>query len=251
MNKIKLCDSIEKILKDGYCYDENNNKKIINDSLSYEELKAITIAMKQISAKVTVETGVANGLSTLAICDFLRNMNSIRCKHYGTDPNQKSDYGNSAIQNLTNERLLDYFTLMEGPSHLKLPELIKNKIEVDFALVDGWHTFDYTLLDFFLIDKLLKVNGIIAFHDCHNLAKQKVLRYIETHRKYIYRDDLIVKQNESFFFTFKFFIWRLLRKPRLLFSKYFWKYQFKNSSGLVFLQKVENYEPNFDFYKNF
>jgi hypothetical protein len=27
-------------------------------------------------------------------------------------------------------------------------------VQVDFAFMDGWHTFDYTLLDFFYTDKL-------------------------------------------------------------------------------------------------
>ena len=244
-------EEIIKILNQGFCLDENGKKKIINDSLSLEELMSINQVLRKCNAKTTLESGVANGLSTLAICDYLYNCKEVNTLHYGIDPNQKSDYGNSAICNLKKADLNDKFLLLEGPSHLKIPELINRNIQIDFALIDGWHTFDYTLIDFFLIDKVLKIGGMIAFHDCHSLAKQKVLRYIETHRKYEYEDNLIIYNNESTFFTIKFFIWRLLKKPALIFSKYFWKYQLKNSSGLVVIRKVQEFEPNYDFYKSF
>jgi predicted O-methyltransferase YrrM len=247
---IILNKTIINILKNGYCMDENGNKKIINDSLSSAELMSITRAMQECNAKNTLETGVANGLSTLAICDSIKNK-GLDAMHYGIDPNQESDYGNSALLNLMDADLKNMFSLLEGPSHLMIPKLINKNIEIDFALIDGWHTFDYTLIDFFLIDKILKVGGIIAFHDCHSLAKQKVLRYIESHRKYRYIDNIIIHNNESKFFTFKFFVWRLFQKPKLLFSKYFWRYQFKNSSGLVMIMKTEQFEPNFNFYKSF
>jgi len=37
-------------------------------------------------------------------------------------------------------------------------------VKIDFAFVDGWHTFDYTLIDFFYIDKILRSGGLVSFH---------------------------------------------------------------------------------------
>jgi predicted O-methyltransferase YrrM len=202
-------------------------------------------------AAVTLETGVAFGASSLAICEAKRNFEATDKIHYGVDPNQSKEYGYSALVSLEKEKLDSQFRLLEGPSHLMLPRLIEDGVRLDFAFVDGWHTFDYTLIDFFLIDKMLKPGGIVAFHDMHSLSKQKVLRYILTHRKYAVLKSAKVKGNESRVKTLKFFLWRLKNRPRLLFSWFHWNYQLFNSSGLVVLKKVEGFEPDYTFYKPF
>jgi len=34
-----------------------------------------------------------------------------------------------------------------------LPRLLESGKKIDFAYIDGWHTFDYTLLDWCYIDR--------------------------------------------------------------------------------------------------
>jgi hypothetical protein len=134
---------------------------------------------------------------------------------------------------------------------MELPKLISKNISLDCVFIDGWHTFDYTLIDFFLADKMLKPGGYVAFHDCNGRAKQKVIRFILTHRKYKIDEQLMNFKDASLFKTLKFFIWRTLKDPMLLFSKFHWKYQLKHTSGLIVLQKLENFEPEYFFFKNF
>jgi predicted O-methyltransferase YrrM len=197
-----------------------------------------------------METGVAFGASAIAIC-FEKKKKGFPGKHYGVDPNQTTFYADATRYNLEKENLNDRFELLEGPSHLMLPRLIEQKVTLDFVFVDGWHTFDYTLLDFFLADKMLRKGGMIAFHDMYSPAKQRVLNFILTHRKYRIQKQYAVRGNESRVRTMKFFVWRLSRNPRLLFSWFHWRYQLFNSSGLIVLKKEEDFEPNFDFYKSF
>jgi hypothetical protein len=73
---------------------------------------------------------------------------------------------------------------MEDYDYFALPELLRRKLPVDFAYIDGWHTFDYTLLDFFYLDKMLKVGGIVAFNDCSWPAVEKAMRFVTSHRQY-------------------------------------------------------------------
>ena len=49
-------------------------------------------------------------------------------------------------------------------SYIALPKLLeKYKYNYfDFIFIDGFHTFDYTLVDFFFSNLLLKINGIIV-----------------------------------------------------------------------------------------
>jgi predicted O-methyltransferase YrrM len=246
-----LPDTLEQMYKIGYSTNQRAEKVKFDDSISRDEALAIGNVLRDIRAEITLETGVASGASTLVICQHHKLSGQYGAMHYGIDPNQISQYGGAALENLKKESMQQYFQLLEGPSHLKIAELIQRGISVDFALIDGWHTFDYTLIDFFLIDKLLRKGGIVAFHDMYGPAKQKVLRFIKTHRKYESADDYLVKGNESFKTTIKFFIWRIFKNPKLIFSSYHWKYQIKNSSGLLFLRKTDEFEPPYNFYKSF
>jgi predicted O-methyltransferase YrrM len=236
----------------GFVLDRNNEKRFAtNSTISEAEALILMKAVTDSKASVTLETGVAFGASCVAICYAKKDFVAGKKIHYGVDPNQSTEYANAAIVSLEKEKLQNDFEILEGPSHLMLPRLIKENVKLDFAFVDGWHTFDYTLIDFFLIDKMLRPGGMVAFHDMHSLSKQKVLRYILTHRKYKVMKEYKVKGNESRMSTIKFFLWRLFRKPQLLFSWFHWNYQLYNSSGLIVLKKEESFEPDYTFYKRF
>jgi hypothetical protein len=44
------------------------------------------------------------------------------------------------------------------------------------VFIDGWHTFDHTLIDCFYATKLLKVGGFLLIDDANLLAVSKVVR---------------------------------------------------------------------------
>ena len=55
---------------------------------------------------------------------------------------------------------------------------------LDFAFVDGWHLFDFTLVDFYYIDKLLEVGGHVAFDDMWLPAVRKVVSFVLRNKPY-------------------------------------------------------------------
>ena len=65
-----------------------------------------------------------------------------------------------------------------------LPELKKNGTKIDFAFIDGWHTFDHALVDFFYIDSLLNTGGIIVFDDVGYASIKRLCHFIVTNRAY-------------------------------------------------------------------
>ena len=79
----------------------------------------------------------------------------------------------------------DMIEFHELPSYLCLPELERRGVKIDFAFIDGNHTFDYVLVDLFLIDKLLNVNGIIVLDDANYASVKKVCRYALTNLPYV------------------------------------------------------------------
>ena len=53
-------------------------------------------------------------------------------------------------------------------------------LHLESAAVDGWHTFDYALLDFWYADKMLDVNGVVGFNDCGWRAVSKAIGFVLT-----------------------------------------------------------------------
>ena len=49
--------------------------------------------------------------------------------------------------------------MIEEPDYLALPELVRQQLAPEAAYVDGKHSFEYVLLDFFYLDKLLPVRS--------------------------------------------------------------------------------------------
>jgi hypothetical protein len=57
-------------------------------------------------------------------------------------------------------------TLDERPSCFALPDMLGSGFKIDCAYVDSWHTFEAVLLDFFYLDKLMTVRGVMGFDNC-------------------------------------------------------------------------------------
>jgi predicted O-methyltransferase YrrM len=126
----------------------------------------------------TLETGMAYGLSTLAICGAGAR------EHVAVDPLQSSDWGGIGILNLRRAGLEEHVRVIEEPSETALPRLAANGPELDLALIDGLHLFDHTLIDFFYADRMLRDGGVLVFHDTWMPAVAQAVAYVETNRAY-------------------------------------------------------------------
>lgn len=133
--------------------------------------------------RIAVEVGMANGISTLAILTALEN-NGGEGRLISIDPNQSTQWRNCGRASVQRAGLVHRHTVMEEADWKALPRLLEQFTTVDFGYIDGWHTFDYVLLDFLYLDKLMPVDGVVAFNDCGWPAVEKVIRFVETHRHY-------------------------------------------------------------------
>jgi predicted O-methyltransferase YrrM len=157
--------------------------------ISKDEGQFLQQVIRDVQPRVSVEIGLAFGVSTLYICDAMSEV----CgqKHIVCDPDQSSgiDKGFHGI-GLKNLHDAGYDGLVDfhpNSSHILLPQLEREGARVQFAFIDGWHTFDYTFIDFFFIDRILDVGGVVVFDDVmYYEAVRKVIRYALTHRAYSY-----------------------------------------------------------------
>ena len=240
---------LEKLFRGKKIKDINDQIVDFHSGINEEEAKMLIQAISDQKPAITVEIGLAMGTSAFCFCDTASKIHK-DSMHYAIDPFQFTDWKGIGVKLINDAHLQNHFKLIEGKTHEVFNYFPENKIRVDMAFIDGWHTFDYTFIDFFFIDKILNDGGILAFHDMYALSKQKVLNFILTHRDYeiLYKYTISEKDRWK---TFKFFLWRIFHKPALIFSNYHWKFQTKSPYGIIFLRKKSSFEPNFDFYKKF
>lgn len=141
----------------------NNGKNTIKIDSSIKSFEGIYITniINKYNFKKCLEIGFANGVSAVYI---LKNINT---SLISIDPYQKTQWKNNGVKLIKNLKLNKRHKCIEKKSYEALPELLKKDgiNQYDFIFIDGWHTFDYTLVDFFYSNLLLKVGGIIIIDD--------------------------------------------------------------------------------------
>ncbi|MER3432470.1 MAG: hypothetical protein C4288_03335 [Leptolyngbya sp. ERB_1_1] len=124
----------------------------------------------------TLEIGCAYGLSSLHICAALSKRSAAH--HWILDPFQHKQFHGIGITNLERSNF-NFFKLIEEPSEFALPTIAKEQPNsFDLVFIDGWHTFDHTLLDLFYANRLIKVGGYIVVDDCGMASVSKAVSYV-------------------------------------------------------------------------
>lgn len=129
----------------------------------------------------TLEIGCAYGLSSLFLCGALAGRPGAR--HTIIDPFQHTDWSGIGVLNLTRAGY-DCYELIERPSELALPALLESGRTFQLALIDGMHTFDHALVDFFYVDRLLEVGGLAVLDDLQLPAIGRLARYVANYPHY-------------------------------------------------------------------
>jgi predicted O-methyltransferase YrrM len=133
--------------------------------------------------RVTLEVGCAFGVSTLFICEALAEVGGQ--KHIVIDPHQEHGWKGLGLYNTERAGFGSLIEFHGESSHRVLPALEAAGERVGVALIDGWHTFDYAMVDFFFVDRLLDTGGIVVLDDTAAYpAVRKLARYVATHRRY-------------------------------------------------------------------
>jgi predicted O-methyltransferase YrrM len=242
---------LEAVTKRGYVILSDGSHKAITGAVTVNEGVRMARQILERGFVNTLETGVAFGLSTLAICLTLEEAGQSTSVHFGVDPDQTAVHKGAALSLLQEHGVAHRFQLLEGCTHEVVPPLLAQGTKIDFAFVDGWHTFDYTLIDFFYIDKLLRPGGLVSFHDCHyggGLArsKRKVISFVLSHRHYRLLSSrrltaLLHTREWSDNYASSSRISRFIRSLNLRLE----------TGNLLTLERLDPWEPNYDYFAKF
>jgi hypothetical protein len=163
------------VTKNGF-YLDNGEWYTLTSAIDQPEIDFLKDIINKNKFSKTLEIGCAEGISSMVICEAIGKDKT----HTILDPNQSGHWKNMGVSNLKKSGL-NNFELIEDYSEFVLPEFLKEGRQFDFIFVDGWHTFDHVLLEFFYINRLLNIGGIVAFDDVALLPLNRVMRYISNY----------------------------------------------------------------------
>jgi predicted O-methyltransferase YrrM len=145
---------------------------------------------------IGVEVGLAFGISTLYILEaFSENGGE---KLIGMDPDQHEGFRGGGLSNVKRSGYEHLYEFHAETSQQLLPRLAGLGQRVEFAFIDGWHTFDHVLVDFFFIDQILKIGGIVIFDDVGYPSIKRACDFIITNRDYEIYDCVRIRNKNSF-----------------------------------------------------
>ena len=147
------------------------------------EGELIMRVFEAVNPDLSLEIGFAYGVSTLFACSAL-DRNSKPARHIVIDPCQSSLYDGIGLLNIKRAGYDQFVELIEEPSEMALPRLLRSQTRVQAAIIDGWHTFDHALVDFFYVNRMLDPGGVVIFDDVNMPAIARLIGHVLTYPAY-------------------------------------------------------------------
>ena len=163
----------------------SDGKEVLELTSAMDEREGALLAkvINHVRPASSLEVGLAYGVSTLFICEALAKLD-MPVRHIAIDPFQFSQWRGIGIRNIELAGYRHLVELREELSEIALPKLLSERTVLDLALIDGWHTFDHALVDFFYINKMLRVGGVLVLDDSWMPAIGKLIDHVLTYRCY-------------------------------------------------------------------
>jgi predicted O-methyltransferase YrrM len=186
---------LDRIVETGTVETPDGEAIVAHSNVVPAEGEFLQRVIREVRPKCSLEIGLAYGLSTLYMCEALVEVGAER--HVAIDPYQ---YGVPANEQacfagfsgwkgvgVANVRRAGYAHLVEHVaerSEVALPRMAAAGRRFEFAFIDGYHTFEAAFVDFFFIDRMLPVGGVVAFDDLTYPAVKKLVRFVILNRDY-------------------------------------------------------------------
>ena len=251
-------DLLKEIFTTGLVYDESYKSYKLDSNIDESEGAFLQQLIEEYKPKRTIEIGFAKGISSLYICSALQKIPGAR--HTIIDPGQKSVFNNIGVANLKRAGI-DFYDFYEETSDIALPRMLSQGKKFDFGFIDGNHLFEYTLIDFFYINRMMETGGIIVFDDTGFPGVNRAVRYVLNFPVYKYINHVEGYSTAKRAMFEKFFKTPLRALASLLphrlqyeiFSPTLLKThkQLHLDTSMIAIQKVQEDHREWDWYENF
>jgi predicted O-methyltransferase YrrM len=187
---------VEEVQRSGKVPTQDGRIVAAHSHIPRDECELLYRQVAATRATEAIEVGMAFGISTVCLCDALsRNALSSMGKRphlIVMDPGQHDTEGwqelagwqGLGLQQVRFAGFGDMVEFHERTSQAALPELVAKGYRVQFAFIDGWHTFDHALIDFFYVDQMMENSGVIVFDDVNYQSINAVVRFVLANRDY-------------------------------------------------------------------
>jgi len=173
---------LEKILQTNQV-DDGDAQLPLHSEMSPEEGALIDKVFRTVKPDTSIEIGFAYGVSALYACEALA-ANGKAAKHIVIAPFQHAHWNGIGLKNIMKAGYGHFVDFREERSEIALPALLAEGTRVQAAIIDGNHTFDHALVDFFFINKMLDVGGIVIFDDTNFPAISRLMEHILSYPAY-------------------------------------------------------------------
>lgn len=174
---------IEKIYKSGMVEDAEGKQFAHGQTLVTRHTGSLLYHLiREYQPERCLEVGMAYGLSALHICQALSENG--KGTHVAIDPLQDSRFKSIGLLNIERAGFRDIFSFHQQRSDDALAALVAQGASFDLAFIDGSHLFDYVIVDFLYVDRMLAKNGLIVFDDLWMPAVRKAVSFVLRNRAY-------------------------------------------------------------------
>lgn len=175
---LAFCPELEKLYRTGRAIGHDGAEHPAEGLSTPNNLLLIRRIMMEFRPATTIEIGLAAGGSALAITASHRDLGAVPSRqHVAIDPYQR-DFDSIGKLGLARSGLDGFSQVIEEPSCLALPSLMRAGRKFDFAYIDGSHAFLDCILDFFYVRHLLNVGGIVMIDDCAQDGVRELIAFI-------------------------------------------------------------------------
>lgn len=242
-------DLLNKIFETKTFVSSKNETIKIHSETSKEQCNFLQKIISDNKFSNSIEIGFAYGTSTLAITEeVVKNGGN----HFVIDKFQSSVWGDIGLDLLSQAGYSQNINFYEEFCYIVLPRLLAEGNKFDFAYIDSTKQMDWLLVDFFYLDKLLNINGIIVFDDVQYPGIRKLIRYISQFPNYkiykTYPGNNQPSQKQKLLSLLKY-----LPKQHLYLKENIIKTDYDRgiNTSCIALQKIEDDKRNWDWHVEF
>lgn len=155
----------------------------LNMAVSPDEARLLQQMVEKFGSRNTIETGMGTGLSAVhMLLGITKNGGG---SHTAVDPYQQGPLWNGlGLHVVEHFGFRDMFTWVCEKSDIALPAMVSQGRRFDLAFIDGNHRFEGALIDFYYIDQMLDVDGIVMFDDSDWPSVRRAVTFALRHRHY-------------------------------------------------------------------
>ena len=155
----------------------------LSAAVSRRDAVVLRDIVRDVRPRASMEVGLGYGVSAMFIIDGLRQVGGVR--HHVIDPYQGRDWWSGGLFTLQRLGLQPWFCLYEQSTSEAVSDMVARGVRVQFAFIDGSHSFQNVLLDIVAVDRVLDDGGVVVLDDCDFHSVLMAVRFLERNGPYV------------------------------------------------------------------